>query len=44
VVVTAADVQDPDRAKRVFDSIRGRLSRLRTVWADAIYKRVADDE
>lgn len=42
VVVTAADVQDPDGAKLVFASIRGRFSRLRLVWADGIYKRAAD--
>jgi putative transposase len=42
VVVTAADVQDDEGAKLLFGSIRGRFSRLRLVWADAIYKRVAD--
>jgi len=42
VVVTAADVQDPDGAKMVFEAIRGRFSRLRLVWADGIYKRLAD--
>jgi len=42
VVVTAADVQDPDGARLVFESIRGRFSRLKLVWADAIGGRVAD--
>lgn len=42
MVVTAADVQDPDGAKMVFEAIRGRFSRLRLVWADGIYKRLAD--
>ena len=42
VVVTAADVLAPDGAKPVVESIRGRFSRLRTVWADGIYRRVAD--
>jgi putative transposase len=41
-VVTAADVQDPDGAKPVFESIRGRSSRLRLVWADGIDRRVAN--
>jgi putative transposase len=40
--VTAASVQDDEGAKLVFESIRGRFSRLRLVWADAIYGRVAD--
>jgi putative transposase len=42
VVVHAADVQDPDGAKLVFEAIRGRFSRLKTVWADGIYQRVVD--
>jgi len=42
VVVTAASVQDDEGAGLIFDSIRGRFSRLRLVWADAIYKRVTD--
>jgi putative transposase len=42
VVVHAADIQDPEGAKLVFESIRGRFSRLRLVWADGIYKRVID--
>jgi transposase len=41
-VVPAADVQDPEGAKLVFDSIRGRFSRLKLVWADGISERVAD--
>ena len=40
VVVTPADVQDPDGAKLVFDAIRGRFSRLKLVWADGIYERI----
>jgi putative transposase len=35
-------VQDPEGAKLVFGSIRGRFSRLRLVWADGIYKRVVE--
>jgi len=42
VVVTAADVQDPEGLKLVFEAIRGRFSRLKLVWADGIYKRVVD--
>jgi len=42
VVVTAADVQDPEGAKLVYEAIRGRFSRLKLVWADGIYKQVAD--
>ena len=42
VVVTAADVQDPEGAKLVFGSIRGRFSRLKLVWADGISKRAVD--
>jgi hypothetical protein len=42
VVVTAASVQDDEGAKLLFESIRGRFGRLRLVWADGIYKRVAD--
>jgi putative transposase len=42
VVVTAASVQDDEGAKLLLGSIRGRFSRLRLVWADAIYKRVAE--
>jgi putative transposase len=40
-VVHAADVQDYDGAKRVFEAIRGRFSRLRLVWADGMYQRLA---
>ena len=42
VVVHAADIEDPEGAKLVFESIRGRFRRLRLVWADGIYKRVID--
>jgi putative transposase len=42
VVVTAASVQDDEGAKLVFESIKGRIGRLKLVWADGIYKRVAD--
>ena len=42
MVVTAASVQDDEGAKLVFGAIRGRFSRLKLVWADGIYKRVAD--
>lgn len=42
MVVTAASVQDDEGAKLVFESIRGRLRRLRLIWADGISKRVAE--
>jgi putative transposase len=42
VAVHAADVQDYDGLKRVFESIRGRFRRLRLVWADGMYRRMAD--
>jgi putative transposase len=40
VVVHAADVQDYDGAKLVFEAIRGRFSRLRLVRADGMYARL----
>ena len=42
VVVHAADIQDPDGAKLVFAAIRGRFTRLKTVFADGIDQRVVD--
>jgi putative transposase len=42
VVVHSAGIQDPEGLKLVFGSIRGRFSRLKLVWADGIYKRMAD--
>ena len=42
MVVHAADIQDPDGAKRVFAAIRGRFTRLKKVWADGIYQRIVD--
>jgi putative transposase len=39
-VVHAADIQDYEGLKPVFERIRGRFSRLRLVWADGIYKRM----
>lgn len=42
MVVHPADVQDADGLKLVFEAIRGRFSRLKLVWADGAYKRVAD--
>ena len=42
VVVHAADIQDYDGLKLVFEAIRGRFSRLRLVWADGMYERMAD--
>jgi transposase len=41
VVVHAADVQDYHGLKLVFEAIRGRFSRLKLVWADGMYKRMA---
>ncbi len=40
MVVHAADIQDPEGGKRVFDRVRGRFSRRRLVWADGIYGRI----
>lgn len=42
MVVHADDVQDADGAKPLFEAIRGRFSRLKLVWADGAYRRVAD--
>ena len=37
VVVHPADIQDRDGAKLVLAHLRGRLPRLRLIWADAGY-------
>jgi putative transposase len=37
VVVHAADVQDRDGAKLVFERVRGWLRRLKIIWADGAY-------
>jgi len=37
VVVHAASVQDRDGAKLVLEKVKGRLPRLRLIWADGIY-------
>ncbi len=37
VVVHAANVQDRDGAKLVFNKINGKFSRLRLIWADGAY-------
>lgn len=37
LVVHAADVQDRDGAKLVLEKVRGRLSRLKLIWADGGY-------
>jgi putative transposase len=42
VVVHSADIQDYDGIKLVFEAIRGRFSRLKLVWADAMYQRMVD--
>jgi len=42
VVVHPADIQDYDGIKLVFESIRGRFSKLKLVWADGMYARMAD--
>jgi putative transposase len=34
-------VQDYDGIELVFDAIRGRFSRLKLVWADGMYERMA---
>jgi putative transposase len=41
VVGHPADVQDYDGMKLVFEAIRGRFSRLKLVWADGMYERMA---
>jgi putative transposase len=41
VVVHAADVQDDDGLKLLFGAIRGRFSRLKLIWADGMYERMA---
>lgn len=40
-MVHAANVQDYDGLKLVFERIRGRFGRLKLVWADGMYKRMA---
>jgi putative transposase len=42
VVVHAADVQDADGARLLFESIRGRFGRLKLVWADGAYRRLSE--
>ena len=37
VVVHAADIQDRDGAKLVFEKLKGRFHRLRVMWADGGY-------
>lgn len=37
VVVRAANLQDRDGAKLVFEKIKGTFSRLRLIWADGAY-------
>jgi putative transposase len=37
LVVHAADVQDRDGARLVLESVRGRFSRLKLIWADGGY-------
>jgi putative transposase len=41
VVVHAAHIQDYHGLKLVFEAIRGRFSRLKLIWADGMYKRMA---
>jgi putative transposase len=42
VVVHAADIQDPEGATLVLESIRGRFRRLKLIGADGIDHRIAD--
>ena len=37
VVVHAANIQDRDGAKLVFEKIKGKFSRLKLIWADGGY-------
>lgn len=41
VVVHAADIQDYHWLKLVFEAMRGRFSRLKLVWTDGMYGRMA---
>ena len=42
LAVLPADVQDRDAAKPLLEKVRGRLPRLRVLWADGAYAAVAD--
>jgi putative transposase len=37
VLVLPADVQDRDAAKSLLETVKGRLPRLRVIWADGAY-------
>ena len=37
LVVTGANVQDRDGAKRIFNDIKDGIGRLRKIWADGAY-------
>jgi putative transposase len=41
LLVLPADVQDRDAAKPLLKTVRGRLPRLRVIWADGAYAAVA---
>jgi putative transposase len=40
LLVLPADVQDRDAAKPLLEKVRGRLPRLKVVWADGAYKAI----
>jgi putative transposase len=40
--VLPADVQDRDAAKPLLETVKGRLPRLRVIWADGAYAAVVD--
>jgi putative transposase len=42
LAVLPADVQDRDAAKTLLAKVRGRLPRLRVIWADGAYTAVID--
>jgi putative transposase len=42
LTVLPADMQDRDAAKPLLEKVRGRLPRLRVVWADGAYAGIAD--
>jgi len=42
LAVLPADVQDRDGAKPLLEKVRGRLPRLKVIWADGAYTAVAD--
>lgn len=42
MLVLPADVQDRDAAKPLLEKVKGKLPRLRVIWADGAYAAVID--